>query len=68
MPAKPLEARPVKAQPTGPFVVINPRNIPKGRHIIREGDKRWFEGDDYSGPKAELWLARGFIKPGKGGK
>jgi hypothetical protein len=52
-------------KPTGPFAVINPRKIPKGRFIIREGDKRWFEGDAYDGPKAEHWLRRGFIKRGK---
>ncbi len=52
-------------KPAGPFVVINPRKIPKGRFIIREGDKRWFEGDAYDGPKAEMWLGRGFIKRGR---
>lgn len=72
MPPKPLPTdlksgpgRPQK--PIGPFVVINPRKIPKGRFIIHEGDKRWFEGEVYDGPKAEMWLGRGFIKP-KGGK
>ncbi len=63
MPAKPTD---IKPKPTGPFVILNPRKIPKGRHIIREGDKRWYEGDDYSGPKAAMWLERGFIR--KGGK
>lgn len=56
---------PAKPKAMGPFVVINPRKIPKGRFIIREGDKRWFEGDAYGGPKAEMWLGRGFIKRGK---
>ena len=69
MPAKPLPtdltsgpSKP-KTKPTGPFVVINPRKIPG--FYIREGDKRWFEGDAYDGPKAEHWLGRGFIKRGK---
>ena len=56
---------------TGPFVVINPRKIPKGRFIIREVVKgkevgRWYAGDVYDGGKVEHWLERGFIE--KGGK
>ncbi|KKL24687.1 hypothetical protein LCGC14_2412860 [marine sediment metagenome] len=63
MPANPLPSETRARKPTGPFVVINPRKIPG--FYIREGDKRWFEGDAYDGPKAEHWLGRGFIRKGK---
>ena len=56
-----------KALPKGPFVVINPRGIPKGRFIIRDDDVRYFEGDTYAGEKVEMWLGRGFIKAVKRG-
>lgn len=58
-----------KAAPKGPFVVINPRGIPRGQFIIREeGGETWFEGDTYAGEKAAMWLGLGFIRvPAKGG-
>lgn len=60
-----------KARPPGRYVVVNPRGIPKGRHIIREVGPgpahkekgRWYEGDEYDGDSVEHWLARGFITP-----
>lgn len=48
----------------GSFVVLNPRSIPKGRFIIRDGNVRYFEGDTYNGDKADHWLERGFIRAG----
>ena len=62
-----MATKTTKAAPQGPFTVINPRNIPKGRHIIRDGDVRYFEGDIYTGENAEMWLERKFItdKPPK---
>jgi len=43
------------------YVVVNPRNIPDGKYIFRQGDKRWFEGDVYDGDEPEEPLRRGFI-------
>ncbi len=51
--------------PSGPFIVMNPRNIPLGRHIIlwhvceddiTEGhdqcfEDRWYEGDEFIPPE-----------------
>jgi hypothetical protein len=33
------------------YVVQNPRRIPGGRHILRSGERYWFEGDDFEPPK-----------------
>ena len=56
-----------KPAPKGPFTVINPRGVPEGRHIIRDGTVRFYEGDTYHGDNVEMWLERGFItnKPPK---
>lgn len=35
----------------GAYVVANPRGIPHGRHIIRTGEVRWYEGDRFDPPK-----------------
>ncbi len=51
------------AIPAGPFVVLNPRGIPEGRWIIRDGDIRYHEGDTYTGGKAAMWLERKMIGP-----
>lgn len=44
------------------YIVANPRKLPDGSWIIRDGDRRYFEGDGYDGPNAEMWLKRGFLK------
>lgn len=33
------------------YIVANPRGIPEGRHILRVGDQRWYEGDAFAPPK-----------------
>lgn len=43
------------------YVVGNPRNLPEGTWIIREGKRRWKEGAVYNGSKEEMWLERGFL-------
>ena len=53
---------PKRAAPrTGHFIVANPRGIPAGRHILRVGDQRWYEGDVYDGPVDERLLRDGFL-------
>lgn len=59
--------------PPGMLVVVNPRGIPRGRHIFRDvrGGKevgRWYEGDVYEGSKAEHLLERGLIVLADGGE
>jgi len=46
------------------YVVINPRKIPKGIRIFVEAGRDYFEGDDYAGTSAKMWLERGMIKKG----
>lgn len=43
------------------YIVANPRKLPQGTWIIRDGDRRYFEGDEYDGPNAAMWLKRGFL-------
>lgn len=43
------------------YIVANPRGIPAGRHILRVGDKRWYEGDRYDGPLSERLIKGGFV-------
>lgn len=57
--------RPVAA--TKSYVVANPRGIPKGRYIIRNGDQRWFEGDAFDGPVTPRLIRDGFIVEVPGG-
>ena len=50
------------------YVVANPRNIPKGVHVLRtDGDVLWYEGDDFipKGMKDEELKelrSKGFLK------
>ena len=45
------------------YVVVNPKGIPKGVHIITDPDgKTWKEGDVYDGKKIKHWLESGRIK------
>lgn len=56
---------------TGPYRVINPRGLPDGTWIIRDGERdkegnwselaRYYDGDVYDGPNAEMWQKRGFV-------
>ena len=54
-----------KTATTGRYIVRNPRGIPKDRHILREGDMYWYEGDNFV-PPAKCDVARllrdGFIE------
>lgn len=50
-----------KAKRTARYVVANPRRIPPGKHILRSGDRRWYEGDPYDGPVSERLLRDGFL-------
>ena len=50
------------------YVVANPRKLPEGSWIIRDGDRRYFEGDGYDGPNSAMWLQRGFLVEVKDGK
>lgn len=43
------------------YVVVNPRGIPAGRYIFRQGERRWFEGEVYDGDAPEEPLRRGFL-------
>ena len=53
---------PKRAAPLmGRFIVANPRRIPKDRHILRVGDKRYFEGDVYDGPDDGRLVRDGFL-------
>ena len=51
------------AKATRKYVVLNPRNHPKGVRILCDADGAEFnEGDAYTGRNATAWLASGFIK------
>jgi hypothetical protein len=52
---------PSKKSSSVQYVVANPRGIPEGRHILRIGDKRYFEGDLYDGPADERLIRDGFL-------
>ena len=43
------------------YIVANPRRIPAGKHVIRVGDRRWYEGDPYDGPLVERFVRDGFL-------
>lgn len=49
------------------WVVANPRGIPAGRYILRNGERRWFEGDAYDGPVTDRLVADRFIVPSPAG-
>ena len=48
-----------KQQPI--YIVANPRRIPAGRHVLRIGDRVWFEGDPYDGPVTDRLVHDGFV-------
>ena len=54
---------------TKTYRVLNPRGIDKGVHILRQGDKSWYEGDDLvpsqhdlSGDSIKRWAAQGSLE------
>lgn len=48
------------------YIVANPRAIPLGRHVLRIGERVWFEGDAYDGPATDRLVRDGFVvKQGK---
>lgn len=49
------------------YVVVNPRGIPKGRHIFRQGERAYFEGEEYDGKDHKEPLRRGFLEEVKDG-
>lgn len=50
-----------KRKPKPQYVVANPRGIPQGRHILRVGERRWYEGDAYDGPVTDRLVEGGFL-------
>ncbi len=44
------------------YIVANPRDIPAGLPVFRQGDREWYEGDTYDGDAPKELLRRGFIK------
>jgi hypothetical protein len=46
---------------SGHFIVANPRGIPPERHVLRVGNKRYFEGDVYDGPDDGRLVRDGFL-------
>lgn len=54
------------------YVVANPRGLPKGAWIIRNGEKRWYEGDvvtekDFTKAGWQRWKSQGFVVEAAGG-
>lgn len=54
-------------KPSGKYIVVNPRGIPKGTPIFRQGEKTYREGDTYDGDSPAEPLRRGFIQEVKNG-
>jgi hypothetical protein len=52
------------AKAKGNYTVLNPRNIPKGRWVIRVGERRWFEGDTLDGTEISAGDLKSFIERG----
>ena len=52
---------PKKIQPSGSYIVANPRGIPAGRYIVRVGERRYFEGDAFEGVPPERFIRDGFV-------
>ena len=50
-----------QARKSGPYRVANPRGIPSERHVLRIGDRRWYEGDTFDGPVDERLVRDGFL-------
>lgn len=50
-----------RAKEPARYRVANPRGLPPGSWIIRAGEQRWREGDDYDGPVTERFVRGGFI-------
>ena len=47
---------------TTAYIVANPRGLPAGKWIIRDGAKRYFEGDTYEGTPPARFLEQGYVK------
>ena len=45
---------PRKSKEGGTYRVLNPRGIPKGRHILRCGERYWHEGDAFDLAEASV--------------
>lgn len=44
------------------YIVANPRGLPAGKWVVRDGAKRYFEGDTYEGTPPARFLAEGFVR------
>ncbi len=44
------------------YIVANPRGLPAGKWIVRDGAKRYFEGDTYEGTPPARFIAEGFVR------
>lgn len=53
---------------TKTYKVANPRDIPEGRYIIRQGDRYWFEGDTFDGVPTERLVKGKFLVEVKHGE
>ena len=45
---------PRKSKESAAYRVLNPRGIPEGRHILRNGEQRWYEGDSFDPARARV--------------
>jgi len=43
------------------YIVANPRGLPAGKWIFRQGERRYYEGDAYDGTEPDEPLRRGFL-------
>ena len=46
---------------TTTYIVANPRGLPAGKWIIRDGARRYFEGDVFEGEPPRRFVAEGFV-------
>ena len=44
------------------YIVANPRGLPAGKWIIRDGQRRYFEGDTYEGTPPARFIEQGYVK------
>ena len=51
-----------KAETAKRYRVANPRGLPAGKWVIRVGERRWFEGDEYDGPGTDRFVRDGFVE------
>lgn len=49
------------------YVVANPRGLREGSWIVRQGERRWFEGDVFDGEVTERLVEQGFVVEAAGG-